>query len=164
MEWDDNQKKTYLTLLEASLIKKSDILDQLLLLSMEQEKLISEEVLDEVRFYKIIDEKESLIQAILQLDQGFEQIYKRVKEELSVNRGFYQKEIVRLQKLIKDITEKGISIQVLERRNKAKIDFYLQTKRKKIKNFKISSKSVSSYYNNMANQNQHESYFFDKKK
>lgn len=161
---DDNQKETYIALLEASLIKKSKILDQLILLTKQQEDLISQDTINESLFYQTIDKKEPLIQEILYLDKGFEEVFQRVKEEISVNRSFYHNKIIQLQELIKDITEKGINLQVLEKRNKAKLDAYLQAKRKKIKDFNVNSKSVSSYYNNMANQNKQESYFFDKKK
>lgn len=164
MELDGNSKETYLTLLEASLIKKSNILNQIIQLSEEQGKLLEENEINESRFYQIVDEKEVLIQSLLQLDKGFEQIYQRVREELSLDRSSLKMQITRMQELIKEITDKGINIEALEKRNKVKIDTYLKIKRSKIRNFKISSKSVTSYYNNMANQNLHEAYFFDKKK
>lgn len=160
----ENQNGTYMTLLEASLIKKSNTLDQLILLSKEQEFEINQETMDEDKFENIFDKKDELIQTILKLDEGFEQVYQRVKEELNNHPGSYQKEIARLSHLITEITDKGVSLQAIELRNKANLELYLQRKRKGIRDSKVSMKSANNYYKNMANQNQQQSYFFDKKK
>ncbi|MDF2907668.1 MAG: hypothetical protein K0R34_2989 [Herbinix sp.] len=159
-----DEKNTYLSLLEDSLIKKSLILDQLVQLSEEQETVMNQETIDEDSFNDLFDKKDHLIQAILKLDDGFEQVFQRVKEELTGHPGSYQKEIVRLSELITEVTDKGVSLQAIELRNKAKLEMYLQRKRKGIKDSKLSMKSANNYYKNMANQNQQQSYFFDKKK
>jgi hypothetical protein len=160
----ENQKDTYLALLEASLIKKSDTLDHLILLSREQEIEIAQETLDEDRFEEVFRKKDELIETIIKLDDGFEQIYQRVKEELSNHPGSYQKDIGRLTALITEVTDKGVALQAVEHRNKTNLELYLQRKRKGIRDSKMSMKSANNYYKNMANQNQQESYFFDKKK
>jgi midasin (ATPase involved in ribosome maturation) len=160
----ENQKDTYMALLEASLIKKSDTLDQLILLSKEQEIEISQETMNEDHFEEIFQKKDELIETILKLDDGFEQVYLRIKEELNNHPGSYQKEIGRLTGLIAEITDKGVTLQAIELRNKTNLELYLQRKRKGIRDSKVSMKSANNYYKNMANQNQQESYFFDKKK
>lgn len=160
----DNQNDTYIALLEASLIKKSDTLDHLLLLSKEQEIEIGRETMDEDRFEEIFQKKDKLVETILKLDDGFEQVFQRVKEELNGHPGSYQKEIGRLTNLITEITDKGVALQAIELRNKTNLELYLQRKRKGIRDSKMSMKSANNYYKNMANQNQQESYFFDKKK
>jgi hypothetical protein len=163
MEHED-KKDTYLALLEASLIKKSKTLDQLILLSKEQELEIGQETMDEDRFEEIFQKKDELIQTMLKLDDGFEQVYQRIKDELNNHPGSYQKEIGRLTDLITEVTDKGVALQAIEIRNKTNLELYLQRKRKGIRDSKMSMKSVNNYYKNMANQNQQESYFFDKKK
>lgn len=160
----ENQKDTYMALLEASLIKKSNILGQLILLSKEQETEIGHETLDEDRFEEIFQEKDELIQIILKLDEGFEHIYQRVKEELNNHPGSHQKEIGRFTSLITEITDRGVALQAIELRNKTNLELYLQRKRKGIRDSQVSMKSANNYYKNMANQNQQQSYFFDKKK
>ncbi|MDF2537027.1 MAG: hypothetical protein K0S76_48 [Herbinix sp.] len=158
-----NQMETYIVLLEASLVKKRGVLDQLIDLSNQQEAQINDDMNDD-SFNRIIDEKDNLIKTILQLDEGFEQIYQRIKDEFTINQKNHQSEIKKLQELIKEVIDRGVQLQVTERRNKAKFEAYLQTKRKGIKNVKLNSQTATSYYKNMANQNQQESYFFDKKK
>ncbi len=160
----ENQKDTYIALLEASLVKKSDALDHLILLSMEQEIKIGQETMDEDHFELIFQKKDEMIEIILKLDDGFEQIYQRVKEELHNHPGSYQKEIARLTGLISEVTDKGVTLQAIELRNKTNLELYLQRKRKGIRDSKMNMKSANNYYKNMANQNQQQSYFFDKKK
>ena len=160
---NNNQQKAYLSVLENSSIKKNDILDQLMKLTKEQEEIIKAENVDDERFDEIIDEKESLIQKIVELNAGFNQVYKRIQEELVVNKGHYGEEIQRLQKLILEITDKGVQLQVLEKRNKAKLELYFKNKRKDIRELKLGNDTVTNYYKNMNNQNQNSSYFFDKK-
>ena len=132
-------------------------------LTKEQEEIIKAENVDDERFDEIIDEKESLIQKIVELNAGFNQVYKRIQEELVVNKGHYGEEIQRLQKLILEITDKGVQLQVLEKRNKAKLELYFKNKRKDIRELKLGNDTVTNYYKNMNNQNQNSSYFFDKK-
>ena len=158
-----NKGKTYLSLLEDSLKKKNRLLDHLLKLTQEQEELIKEEDIEDDKFDKIIEEKEPLIEKVTELNIGFEQVYDRIKEELVSNKDKYHEEIQSLQRLIQELTDKGVRLQALEKRNKVNIELYLKDKRNDIKNFKLSNKTVSNYYKNMANQNQEASYFFDKK-
>lgn len=160
----DNQKGTYMALMEASLIKKSSTLDQLLHLSRGQEAEIGQETMNEDHFEELFQKKDELIQTMLMLDDGFEQIYQRIKEELNNHPGSYQKEIGRLTDLITEVTDKGVALQALELRNKTNLERYLQRKRRVIRDSKLNMNSASHYYKNMANQNQQQSYFFDKKK
>lgn len=160
----ETQKETFIALLEASLKKKKDILISLCELSKEQEMMITTNKVDDDRFGQIIEEKEIQIQQILQLDEGFEQIYQRVREEIAATPGRYKTEISRLKELITEVTNIGVELQVIERHNKSKMDFYFQSKRKDIKNVKLSSKTATNYYKTMTEQHEQQSYFFDKKK
>jgi hypothetical protein len=158
------EKKTYLSLLEATLEKKCEILSRLYEFSKEQETLINEDKLNDENFNRIVDEKGKLILEIQQLDEGFEQIYLRIKDEIYTNQNNYQNEIIKLKELIINVSEKGVQLQVIENHNKSKMDVYFKSKRNEIKNFKISNKSATNYYKSMADQYQQQAYFFDKKK
>lgn len=160
---NSNQNDTYLNLLEDALKKKNIVLDKLLLLTQEQETLISAGNVEEEEFLLVIDKKEEQISLINQLDEGFDQLYQRVKNELIESKDKYVTQIVALQVLIREITDKSVRLQTCEVRNRNKLEHYLQTKRKEIKDFKVNNKTVSNYYKNM-NVQQQESYFFDKKK
>jgi Na+/phosphate symporter len=160
----EKQKSTYLALLIASLEKKSKALDQLLILTETQEKYIDKGDIDTDEFDQLFDKKEKQIQELLKLDKGFEQIFEYVKDEITQNKEKYINETKKLQELITQVTDKNITLQALEQRNRMKLDTLMRTKRSNIKNFKLSSKTAASYYKNMANQHQGQAYFFDIKK
>jgi hypothetical protein len=146
------------------LVKKNAILDQLIQITLLQENYITLTPPDLEKFELTIPEKDVLIDRLNQLDIGFERIYERVRDELSNNRLYHKDEILGLQELIRQITEKSTRMQAAEMRNKNKIEIVFANRKKDIKNFKMSSKTVSNYYRNMSGQYPGESYFLDKKK
>lgn len=163
-DMDNNQSKVYLSLLVKSLEKKSGILSELIELTQKQEQLIGNEQIEDEQFNSIINQKSELIKQVNELDNGFELLYQRIREELKTNPIDYKESIDRLKTLITDVTDKGVQLQVIERRNKDKIEKYLQIKRNNIKSFKVNSKTASSYYTNISSLGTDGSYFFDKKK
>ncbi len=156
--------ETYLTVLEEALSKKDEILIQLIDITKNQESIIKEKEIDEMEFNRTLEEKDKLIQLIQTIDDGFERIYLLVKEELPKAQSRYIERIKRLQDLIKEVMDKGVELQVLEKHNKMKLEAFLRTKRSEIKDFKMNNKTVSNYYKSISKQYEQESYFFDKKK
>lgn len=154
---------TYMQILTGTLNKKSDILDQLIQLTLIQKEIVTTVPLDWNQFEQSINKKEIQIEQLNQLDDGFDLVYHRLKEELQINKGLYKDEIVKLQELIKQVTEKSMELQVLEKENKKLIEVAFANKKSYIRNLKKSSQTVSQYYKNMPNQHQGQSYFLDKK-
>jgi flagellar biosynthesis/type III secretory pathway chaperone len=146
-----------------ALEKKNDCLDQLVDLTLTQETLINDGLIEEEQFDQIIMEKDKLIQTVIMMDDGFDKIYQYVRETFLNNPYLYVTEKSRLKELVTEITDKSMKLQALENRNKNQMDSYFLKKRNEIKNSKISSKTVSSYYKNSASQYQEKSYFLDKK-
>lgn len=155
---------TYVYILIDTLLKKNSLLDNLIQTTLFQKECITEETPDMDQFEQTLSEKEMLIDQLNQLDDGFEAIYDHVKDEISNNKLKHKDDILKLQELIRQVTEKSTKLQTLELQNKGIIEFYFSNKKKEIKNFKRSSQTASNYYKNMSNQNQGESYFLDKKK
>lgn len=163
-ELDQNsQNAVYLSLLEKSLEKKTAVLEKLIELTGEQESLINNDRLKSDQFSSIIEEKDKLINQINELDDGFEQLYQRVREELNINPGSHRTQIEKLKRLITEITDKGVSLQVMERRNKDKIDNFIRSRQERIRNFKVNSKTAAKYYSNFNKTNADSSFFFDKR-
>jgi len=158
------EKRSYISILKDTLEKKVSILKDLLEVTLLQEKCISEDAYDSDEFEQAYSVKETLINQLNKLDEGFELIYEHVKEELSVNQIQYKEEILHLQGLIRQITEKSTEIQAIEMRNKSKMEAFFSQRKKQIKGYKVNSKRAASYYKNMADQHHGESYFYDKKK
>lgn len=125
---------------------------------------MSADTFDEEAFQKTITLKDEQIQMLSQLDNGFEQLYERVKEELLINKGKFSSEINDMKKSIACITNLSVELQALEKRNQEKLKNLLATKRMGIKKSRLSSQTAANYYKTMAKQNEAQSYFYDKKK
>lgn len=156
--------KTYVHILTDTLAKKNSLLEKLIQITVMQEEYITSTPPDIDNFEASLTEKEELIEKINELDEGFERIYGHVKDEIVSNRINYKEDILELQNLIKQVTEKSTNLQALEIKNKKSLEIFFANKKKEIKDFKKSSKTASSYYRNMMNQQLDESYFLDKKK
>ena len=119
MELENNAaKQTYIRILTESLTKKINVLDELLELSKKQETILNTAAFDEQEFMNIVNLKEGFLLQLDKLDQGFEQIYQSIQQELMSNKNLYQNEINRMKELIVKLTEKSGQLQALEKRYK----------------------------------------------
>ncbi|WP_066711933.1 flagellar export chaperone FlgN [Clostridium sp. Marseille-P299] len=155
---------TYIRILTDTLVKKNKILDELIEINKKQENILTSIEVDIDSFDETLNKKEKLITQLDQLDDGFEMIYARVQDEVKRNAFEYKSDIVVMQELIKKIIEKSMNLQVKEKAIKSKLETYLMRQKQEIKNYNVSSQSVSNYYKNMMSEYQGESYFLDKKK
>lgn len=162
----DNQaaRQTYIKLLADILKRKTEVLEILLELTKHQENIIATEPLDEEEFLQIVTEKEEQINTLTKLDDGFEQLYQSVKEELATGREKYVDDIGYMKELIATITDVSVELQAREKRNKANMEAYFSIKRKDIRNSRASNMAVTNYYKNMTKQQASQSIFYDKKK
>ncbi len=154
----------YLEMLAASLEKKEQVLEAMLELTGQQEQILAEEELDMEAFDKLLQKKQSYVERLEKLDQGFDQVYQRVREKIQKHPGKYRDRIQEMQGRIGQLTELGVSLEVQERRNKERFEFLVSASRSKIRNYKVSNQAAAQYYRNMANRFQGDSYFVDKKK
>ena len=76
--------ESYVAVLEDSLKKKVDILRQLQLLCQEQSDILDDDNMAAESFEENVEKKGALISKLEGLDQGFEQLYARVKDRKSV--------------------------------------------------------------------------------
>lgn len=155
---------TYITILIQSLEKKVLVLDKIIESNKEQREILSQEEMDTDRFEANLDEKGRLIDELNLLDDGFQEIYNRVKDELGDNRELYKEEIKRMQKLISDITEKSVTIQAEEERNRAAAAKQFDNMRDNILVAKRSRQAANVYYSNMSRVNTVDAQFMDKRK
>lgn len=161
---DQTARKTYILLLVEILQKKVQVLNILIQLTTNQHDLIaSSDVINDEEFLKLITLKEEKIIHLTSLDEGFDKLYLSVKEELMAGKEKYIAEITSLKELIADITDLSVNLQTMEKRNKSQLDMYFATMRKKIKNSRLSNKTVANYYKTMTNQHEVQSFFYDKK-
>lgn len=158
------QDKEYIAILRQSLEKKNKILDLIVEKNKEQRILFTDDTLPPERLEENIKEKGDLIDQLNQLDDGFEQVYNRVREILNKEKEAYRDEIKKMQELIREITDKSATVQAQEQRNKELAVQKFASVKKEIRKARTSTKAASQYYKSMAKTNVVDSQFLDKKK
>lgn len=156
--------ETYLNILIDSLNNKIKYLNRILELTKKQEELIKNTELDLDSFEKIMDEKTKHIEAIEVIDAGFQSTFDRIKDILTNQTNIYANELKQLKEKIALASDVGISIQVLEERNKINIQRHFSGKKTQVKNFKKSRATAANYYKSMNKMQPGQSYFMDQKK
>lgn len=161
---DKNEFSTCFKVLEDTIQKKEQYLDELLALTREQERGLLMEKFSMDEFEKLMDKKDPYITKISEFDAGFEAVFAKMKPEMETYKKEYEPRIRALQGKIKTVLEKGAALCTLEEQNKTRLEFCLRDKKQEIKNFNKSSRTVSSYYKNMSGALSDQSFFMDKKK
>lgn len=157
--------KTYIMILRDSITNKVHVLESLLELTEEQRRIVKSDNPDIIRFDEIFDEKGRLIDMLNMLDDGFDGIYGKVKDELLSNAGLYKDELLQIRELIDKTTSLGVRLEGLEHDNKRYIEEFIAKKKEEVRSFKRSRSISKSYAKNMTNQHYYgDSYFMDKKK
>lgn len=152
----------YLQIMIDSLKKKKDILIKIVSLNEKQNEILSKEELNQDAFENNMHEKGECIDELEKLDEGFQSVFDRIKEELSSNKQLYFNEIETMKKLIKEVTELGAKVEVQEARNKVKVEAMFRKQRQEHKEAKRSASMAKSYYQNMSRIND-EPQFMDTK-
>ncbi len=140
----------YLTLLEESLKSKLQVMAEIQAYNLRQQEIFQADEAELDKFDEYMAEKESLIERLTSLDNGFERLYQKVAEELKENRQIYAEQIKNLQKLITEVTDASVAIQAQEARNKKLIEDYFRKERDGICMNRKTSKAAIGYYKNMS--------------
>ncbi|MCR5488404.1 MAG: hypothetical protein K6F35_12905 [Lachnospiraceae bacterium] len=156
--------ENYLRLLIESQDKKYSLLNEAEELDEELMRLIREEKPDMEALDANMNAKGRIAQELDQLDDGFEAVYEKVRDELKEHKEQYREEILTLKEQISRITEKTVKIRALEERNKKALDLFFEDQRKKVKAGRSSVKIANAYAVNMRKINKVDSFFLDKKK
>lgn len=151
-------------ILVESLEKKSRILDEIIKENETQELLFKQEDLDMEALDASSDRMEALAEKLDLLDEGFESVYDRIRQELIDNKEAYRDEIKRMQALIAEITEKVVGINAARMRNKIQAENHFKKSRQQIGRASSKMKASQNYYNNMNRLNYVDSQFYDTKK
>ena len=114
--------ENYLDILADSLQKKSIVLDKIEDENNKQAKMLKSDSFPYDEFDAAIDRKGELIEELTALDDGFDALYQRIREQLQDNRDKYKDQIAGLQKLVKEVTDKSVAVQAQEARNKQLVE------------------------------------------
>ena len=160
----DNTAKTYLQILDQSLDKKINVLNRIIEQDQIQLGQLQDPNLDPDDFDQTVEKKAKLIEELELLDDGFEQVFARVKDEIGDHKDAYKAEIRRMQEKIRQITAKSMEIQTQEARNKNMMEQKFNSIHKQVKEIRQSQKVVNQYYRNMMKNAYTDPQFLDNKK
>ena len=147
-----------------SLEKKNQLLDQMIRQNGIQEEILKQEEFDMDAFDATIDQQSAYVEQLDQLDQGFESVYDRVREELIENKERYRNEITRMKEQIQQITDKIVTLNAGNMRNKMLAENQFKKKRQEIGTGASQNRVARNYYNSMNNLNYVSPQFYDNKK
>ena len=158
------EKSQYISIMIQSLKKKSAVLDTIMELNIQQKEELENPALDPDDFDRTVEKKAEQIQQLELLDNGFQELYEKVREELQSNREAYREDIACMQEYIRKLTDKSATIQAQEARNKDLMTQKFASVRKQVKEVRKSQKVVNQYYKSMMKANYMEAHFTDNKK
>lgn len=136
----------YLNIMNESLKKKNALLDKIAENCEKQEILLKQEELSFPEFDALMTEKDGQATELSRLDDGFEMLYEKVKEQLQTGKEQYGPQILFMQALIKEITKKSNHIQAMEERNKQSMERHLRKERGKLQMSRQASAAAYNYY------------------
>jgi len=153
-----------LDMLEESLVKKIEVMKNIEEENEKQKTLLKNpNEVDVEAFDKILDDKGELIDQLLKLDDGFQSLFDRVKDEVGDNKEKYKDQIKRMQEYIQEITGMSASIEAAEHRNKKLAEEYFSSAREKMNFSRQTSAAAFNYYQTMNNYRDVPPQFMDNK-
>lgn len=154
----------YLQIMIESLEKKKKVLQQMIELNNQQKFLLQDANLQPEDFEKNMQYKEELVQQLNLLDEGFENVFARVREALYENKEMYVDEIRQMQEQIKEISTLMNTVSTQETRNKKSATNKFDDVRKQIRSVRNSQRVVKQYYDNMMNHKSDRMQMIDNRK
>ncbi len=159
-----NETGMYVGILKDSLQRKKRYLAEIYELTVKQGKIAVGEKFDNDAFEETVDRKEILINNINEIDKGFTSVYDRVRGTLLQEKDIYKDELKEIQDLINSCMGKGSEIEVLEERNRAKLETVFAGEKRNLRQVKNSRSVANKYYKSMSNGMINDAMLYDRKK
>ena len=157
--------KEYIKMLEDSLVKKIELLQVLQGLNQEQKNILEDYNTTPDELNENMDKKSDIIDRLDKMDDGFQSLYDKIKDEIVNNKEDYSGEIKHMQELIKQIMDLSADVQAKELQNKELAKTRFAHVRNQIRETRHGQKAVASYYASMMNNTGYEgSQFWEQKK
>jgi aspartate-semialdehyde dehydrogenase len=159
----EKEKEIYITMLIESLRTKNTVLDEIISINVKEAEMLKSETLNLELFDSSIDEKEKQLEKLGNLDDGFETVYNRIRSEVITNKDMYHEQIALMQRQIRSIMDKNITIQAQEVRIKAAVSGHSNKMHAEFNKKRKATKAVENYYHSMNRMNAVDPQFMDKK-
>ena len=149
----------YIDALKRSLKKKISLLAAIDLQNRRQRELLTEDDSDSDEFQATVDEKSRLIDEIEILDQGFDEVFSHVKEEMDKNKSLYKDDISLMQEYIRQIMAKVSLIRTQEQENRDLLEKRIASVKSKTKTVRENRRMIDSYSKVMAGLDSMSTYY-----
>ena len=153
----------YIRILEESLQKKVTLLERIIVRNEQQKQLFESDETTPEELDENVEAKGRMVDQIVELDEGFEQVFSRVEQLLSDNRDAYRDEIGRLQELVRKVTELAARVEAQEQRNYVLAGQFFSGKKKKAKNVRQGTMALDRYRQGMMGSNTFSPSIMDKR-
>lgn len=155
----------YIRMLRESLEKKVRILTNIEAANEDQERILKDAYSTPDELDENMETKDRLVDEIIRLDNGFQEMYDHVREALQKDKSAYADDIRAMQELIREITDRSNHVKMQEQANKRLAEAKFSGIREKAREIRKNEKAVSTYYRNMMKiDKQADPMFLDSKK
>lgn len=144
-----SEAKVYIDALKRSLKKKVAILSEIDLQNRRQRELLEEEGASADDFEATMNEKARLIEELDKLDEGFDEVFSKVKDEFDRNKALYKDDIAIMQEYIRIIMDKSTLVQTQEKMNKELFEKKAVSVKAERKTLSTNMKVADLYQQNM---------------
>lgn len=158
------QEREYLDVLIQSLRKKLVLLNRISILNREQREILQDEEAAPDVFDINVRDKGDLVDQIVALDVGFDEVYAHIKDLMERDHSAYEDQLEQMRELIRQVMAKDASVRAEEQRNYELAQRRFANIKKQVREVKASRKMVNSYYQNMMSQKPGDAMFLDNKK
>ena len=159
-----NETGMYVGIMRDSLKRKKAYLDEIADITSKQGEIAAADKFDDEAFGETVERKETLINNINEIDKGFTSVYDRIRGNLLEEKETYKAELKNIQALINSCMDKGSEIEVLEERNRQKLEGIFASERKNLRQVKNSRSIANKYYKTMSNGIVNDAMLYDRKK
>jgi hypothetical protein len=136
----------YLDILIDSLTKKLALLEELDDLTGKQTEILKLEDMDFAVFDEYVTRKDNCVLELTKLDEGFDLVYRNIRDELPGNKEKYATQIALLQNQISEIMDLSMSLQAQEARNQTALNQVFQREREQLGKRRKSTRVALDYY------------------
>lgn len=158
------QEREYLDVLIQSLRKKLVLLNRLSILNQDQREILQDEQAAPDAFDINVRDKGGLIDQIVALDAGFDEVYAHIKDLMERDHSAYEDQLDEMRRLIRQVMAEDVSVRAEEQKNYELAQQKFANVKKQAREIKASQKMVNSYYQNMMRQKPGDAMFLDNKK
>lgn len=155
--------KQYLRMLDQSLDQKKQMLDEMIEMTATQKASLEKDPVDWTGFDALVEKKAEMIERLDRMDDGFESVYDRIREELLKEKEQYREFVTEIKKKIQAVSDASATLMAAERRNKELVEVKMTDEKKRLQQRKTTSKVASNYYRTMNKVNLIDPQLMDKK-